>query len=402
MSCTKVIKNSDYMSSAFCHITNGCVKKFFCTPLELTYPNIYGKLDREQKILIKEGAMTVVLLENASDIVRQVKDYGTFLEDIFAYILADNKSKYAFLGSYTFPDLEDGEEPVLKMVKEVKKKVKEKKTKYILHTAIELGGVGHYGVIIRNGKTVIVFDSMQHGGSSHYTPTFMFIAQKLFGIEPITPRLPEFVHECLQPTGGFVYPREKGESQKSWLARVQNMDSQNHFCYMWAIWWAHLFITGGIKAPDNAVKYIRQKCIHPLVVIKKYIWSILHMLFPTRKKLSTLFRKAIKNDTEINVGAKDATFITNFFIMNFRNVWDDLNTNDPTKFSRYTVIDCDLSVVRKFNNINQCLKYSLSDVVYVIDNFCTIKNEKSKQKSPKKKTKYPKLRRSARINMQNL
>jgi hypothetical protein len=225
------------------------------TPLEETYPEIVGKYDEEQELLIQDGSKPVVLLENASEMISRMKDSPDFLEQIIDKIIGENKSSYVSLGSYTFeyhlkeetmkryegkhfdrnpvikPETEKLYESEISAVKKAKP-AKSKKT--MVHIAADLGSAGHYAVLINNGNKTILFDSMQRGGYSSYTPFFSQIGKDIFGHYPETLNLPDN-NTCLQLTGGFVVPRRYGENISNWVIRSQDMDSQNHFCFFWAI-----------------------------------------------------------------------------------------------------------------------------------------------------------------------
>src|SRR3989304_7047341 len=131
-------------------------RKKLCTPLEQIYPEIYGELDQVQKGLISSNSLDVVLIENASEIVSQLKNIHGFIEQILSYISKDNKTKYGMVGSFTFPDIElkpKEELPKYEVeIKEIKTKINrsyKKKQNLIIHVGLEMGGVGHYGVIIK-------------------------------------------------------------------------------------------------------------------------------------------------------------------------------------------------------------------------------------------------------------
>lgn len=354
-------------------------------PLEIVYPDIFGDLDGEQLDLAGSGSLPVVVLENASELVSQMKNIHGFIEQIVKYIIQDNKSDYVFMGSYTLPyvlkdtwintytapDAEKYGEGNLtteyeQIINSIKSENKNIPNKAMLHIGAEIGEVGHYGVIIKNGNDIIIFDSMQSNLLSSYTGFFSQITEDVFGIKGKTLSSPSSDETCPQLTGGFVSPREKKESKESYSRRLQDLDSQNHFCYMWSIWYFHVFVTQGKQGLENLFEDIHKNCIPPLVVIKRYIWSILNSLYPTNKALNDLIKEVIEQNHERKITPSAVTFITYYFLMNFRYVWDDLGSG---KFNLYSVIECDLSKVRKLDNMNKCLEYSLEKVPYVLDKF---------------------------------
>lgn len=342
----------------------------FQTPLENLYPSIFGELDEQQELLIRYGSMPLVIVENASEIVSQIKDLPDFMEQIIESIVENNDKSFKIFGSETFPAVikekwlynysaeyteKYGKGKLTALYDKIIRKIKPKNCpkKAVLHMAIDLGSAGHYGVAIKNGEKVVVFDSMQTNGNSVYTPMFCQIAEDVFGLEPITLKSPTEI-TCPQFTGGFVYDREEDESKQSYLYRLQHIDSQNHFCYMWAIWYFHVFITKGEDGISTIFESLEQKKLHPLVVIKRYIWSIIHHFYPDDISYNELIGKVVyaaqgKRDY------KTANFLAKYFLLNFRYVWHDLNSGI---FNLYSTIDADVSKLRN-NKINDCLNYSL-------------------------------------------
>jgi hypothetical protein len=350
--------------------------------LEDKYPFIFGELDDEQKMLPK----SLLLIENATDIVNILKNTHGFLEDVFEHIISENESKYSFLGSYTidymmkpeyadykkFPELFISEsytytkakdlgetsrksrkyDIAIQKIKDAKKDVK---GDMVLHIGARLEAGGHYGIIIKKGKNVIVFDSMQVftedgkyvSGSSAF---FIQVAKEVFGksykykvFSRKTVVDPEI--SSVQITGGFIWdPSDKIE--------IQNMDSQNHFCYMWAVWFFHMFILAGEKWINQAMDLMMadEGQPHPLIFIKKYTWGIINVIYPTDKKLEDAIKKAVVEVLEDNISKrkqfllvkgddgktyrlshKDFVFLRKFYQYHFRFVWGDLDYKNKFK-----------------------------------------------------------------------
>jgi len=349
------------------------------TPLEEIFPEIFKPLDEDQNLLIQIGALPLVLVENASEIISKIKDTEGFIEQVIDFIITDNKSNYAFIGSVTFPYVlkektvtDAGGKPIAgdkrddygknkkrdklydTQIAKLKKKLKRKK-KQILHIAADLGNIGgHYGVAIRNGKNLVVFDSMQMDGWSWYSAFFSQVAYDVFNITPKILSSPKNGH-CPQPTGGFIQPRSEYKSDEDYLYHLQSTESQNHFCYMWAVWYFHVFVVGGEDRVNKIFEELEKDGIDPLIVIKKYIWSIIHSFFPSETQLKLFLTEVLSDKKELT--GEHIDFLIKFFLMNFRYVW---NESPSGKFHLNTVIDCDLSEVRTFTDINMCLKYSIS------------------------------------------
>jgi len=359
------------------------MKKLF-TPLEVSFPKIFGEFDDQQHTL-ENIAPPVNLLENAADFVRCMKEQPNFLENIINKIIDDNKSDFIFLGSETFPfllkekthkyiatdygkDYDTGEpeeqyenaeaeqkDKYDNAVMTVKQNFQKGKNKYMLHIGGDFGiQGGHYAVVIQNGKDLILYDSMQIQGFSFYSPFFLQVAFDVFGKMPSI--LP---HEsCPQPTGGFVQD-DQGDYA------LQDIDSQNHYCYMWAIWYFHIFVVKGLPGVKKEFKKMKNTRIH-LVYIKKYIWSLLMYMYPTDNELKKFITLSISEDKGIKINPTTSDFLLRFFMMNFRYIWFDCAKG---KFHLYSVIGCDISKFRSFTNMNDCLDYSLAEEPLVLDTF---------------------------------
>lgn len=353
--------------------------KFLCTPLETTYPEIYGKLDRSQELILEKydkQRAPLIVIENASDILRQIRDGSYFIEDVMEKILLDTKALFVFLGSYSFKQ-RDGGVPInlkagrnSKLIKELREKLSGKKiTKAILHVAMDLGGVGHYGIIIMDEDKLIVFDSSLCDENQTYIDDFSSIAKAVFDMEPYQPTCPT-VEQCLQLTGGFVqsyHPKFGSEKLRKWWLQVQSLNSQDHFCYMWAIWYAHLYITQGLGKISQVIADIRMRKIHPIIVVKKYIWGLVNNLYPDNDSLLNIIHHSVRYDSGKEVPVNTSKRLAKFFLMNFRGIWDDLGTGD---YHRYDVVDCQISKFRQMKNVNEVMKYSLGDVIYRINEMC--------------------------------
>jgi hypothetical protein len=353
------------------------------TPLEMSYPKIFGKLDKDQEELIKYNSTPLILIENASEFVNKMKNINGFIEQIMGFVIKDNKSKFTYLGTFTFhyflrsemvdmieekkmlydppgkdeQNFERYQDELNLVLTEMKRKIKKDKNKdkIILQVGIDLGFGGHYGIIIKDKDECYIFDSMQVKGWSHYSGFFYQLAVDVFNTVDVKTTV-FGVDECLQITGGFT---NKNDS----FSKKQNMDSQNHFCYIWSILYFHVYIAKPYNLTLNALfPYIKKNFNHPLIVVKKYIWAILHSFYPTNEKLKDLFREVIKEDDVEEINNDDLDFLTKFFIINFRFVWDEFFGS----FTKYQIIDCDVSRFRKMTNINECLLYALEPSPYYI------------------------------------
>lgn len=334
------------------------------TPLENLYPDIFGDLDDGQETLIRNGSTSLVITENASEFVSRMKDLPNFMENILSTIKQENHEKYSIYCE-TFPSvIKDkwfkkyrcadyiehyGRGKLTATYNNIIRKTRPNKIpkNAVLHMAIDLESVGHYGVAIKNEDRVIVFDSMQMNKMSVYTAMFSQIAEDIFGVEPVVLDTPSAL-TCPQATGGYVEEKQEGESTQNYLCRLQNLDSQNHFCYMWAIWYFHMFLTQGEKGISTVFDTLYRKNIHPLICIKRYMWSIIYYLYKG-KEYDNLISVAME------AKGKDKDFLARFFTDNFKYVWDDQGTG---KFKLYPICSDYENVMIK--NVNDCISYSIN------------------------------------------
>jgi hypothetical protein len=404
-----------------CHILYGksCEedKEKFSKPLELTYPALFGDIDAEQKLFIENNATKFVLLENANNFPVLMKDIPKFTDNIISKIIEDTEKAtgitYKNLGSYGLPIIikekyyqdkdahalvyEDypNQAKVYEVVlAKIKKYAKSRRIGPDTNAVLHIGGQlvetdvvddetkgGHFGIIIKKGDKVYVIDSMQPGipvkkqksrnpyiAHSLYSAFFLQIAHEVFGIQgevlPLT--------RSIQPTGGFVSPKEDMESDSFYYWRLQNMDSQNHFCFFWAVWFFHIFAINGPEYVKDVVEEVfgRENSVDSLVVIKRYIWALVNFLYNTDAKLDALIERAMKEKNyEVRLQKRDIVFLRTFFMLYFRMVWDDLCTGHASMFKMYSVIPCDPTIFRKnFTRITECFLYSVKENnVYVLE-----------------------------------
>ena len=248
-------------------------------PLDYLYPEEFGELDDEEISLICEyNALDLVLIENASELFRQIFMSEGVFEKILEQIVleARREDDIIFLHSQRFPFYVKGD--LRNLYKNTSFNDRESKQQYETWTeiyrnsvhnlllenrnyhiitilAVDLGAEGgHYAAMMYGHNTTYIFDSMQtetenKGTVGHYTPWFKQLASDIFPGDVV---VPDCVSEqlSLQLTGGFSANRpldvEKAEKigkiteEKAEIISMQSTESQNHFCYLWAIWWIHL------------------------------------------------------------------------------------------------------------------------------------------------------------------
>lgn len=327
----------------------------FNTPLEETYPEIFGEYDKGQVFLKNTNCKHILLIENATEIVSRIKDIPNFLETIFKLIIKWYAKDFYFAGSYTIEyDEYKKEFRDLSQLEKIKKLVKNKK-KSIIQVALDLGDLGgHYGVIIFKDDKVIIFDSMQYHidnvEKGFYTDSFTKLANLIFVSKDVITFNNPTMDECPQITGGFIKDITKTlERNKSFWESIQDTKSQNHFCYMWSIFYFHSLL----EYDYNIFTYIKANIKDPLIVIKKYTWSIINSIYNTDRKLLGLVKKAIYLSTDKKLDRDDYMFLTNFFLIHFRSVW--LLEN---RFDVDYIINLNLNEVRNFD-IQKCIQYSI-------------------------------------------
>lgn len=363
-------------------------------PLEIGYPFIFGDLDAQQKKIPER----LVLIENATDIMSMIKNIPGVIEDIFERIILDTQSRYQFLGSYSieyilkpsyskykFPETYITElytkdssdksyetsksyDNSIRAMKEAKKNMKGNRF-MVLHVGALLGEEGgHYGIIIKNGKDIITFDSMQAMKDGVYSSGtsafFQQVAKDVFGaryryrVFKINPDITS--KASVQITGGFI-------SDTKNKIKLQDTDSQNHFCYMWSIWFFHVFCTGGEKGVRGTIELITNPKLYkvspPVFYIKRYIWGVLHLLYGN---LENVVKEAVINHIEDNIvkrkpniiikdkhgdthklTKKDFVFLTDFFKYHFRYVWADIESE---KFEAVLVVP-DITEYKDINDV---------------------------------------------------
>ena len=183
----------------------------------------------------------------------------------------------------------------------------------VIMVAVDIGGAGgHYGILLYypSDNTAELFDSMQRetkGG--FYTAYFRQVSTDILKNTRII--IPSCIDESIsfQPTGGFpenIAPYlekyatgARGERLKL-IRRIQEQDihSQNHFCYMYAIWYLDLRIHN--YTMEDAIRHIRENNLISLVIIKSYIYALVRwfsMKLPDHNFFEQHFPYIWNNDT---------------------------------------------------------------------------------------------------------
>jgi len=365
-------------------------------PLEMQ-SNKFEKIDKAQKDLIcKHNALDLVLLENANEIFRMFMQEGIDNHNINAALelIGTTNKKCIYLQTETF-DIDQDEEdedgdPVWNFTENDENSEKlrdyidicneiieseDVDDKTIIYTVIglNLGEGGHYGAMVYDisEKKIYVFDSMS-GNSEHekdYTNSgtediFIKVATRIFlgdedydGIEGIDTEGVDveavYIDYFLQPTGGFeeflapvlkklekANERKKNEKQKELieLINLQHTESQNHFCYIWSIWFCNIYLVGGMEKFNEVISEIAENQCIPLIVIKKYILGLVHLL-------------SNENKMKLNVKME----FKDFFDKKFPQIWSNHENKYENKYELYNI------KWKKPRSIKQCLDFSYND-----------------------------------------
>lgn len=339
-------------------------------PLDYLYPDEFGEMDEgEEELICEYNALDLVLLENASELFRMAVQEEGVIEKILKTLVeaySEDNPKLHYLYSNTFPfyvsqNLKNKfyksdtvssinkEREYRKNVKNYRKHINPNKD-YVSVVAVDLEEFGgHYAAFHYSNGVVTLFDSMQANipekekklypttikSSSYYTPYFSQLVSDIF--PGATVNVPDCIKDelSLQYTGGFPetlpysLERQKVPAKLKKLLKMQSTESQNHFCYLWSIWWLHLKLMG-LKF-QNILGLFKNN--DPLIVIKKYGWCILQIL-----KIKTEYPE--------------------FFKKHFMSIWSNGQDRLSPEFRRY-----DISVPSKCENINDALLQSVEKFV---------------------------------------
>ncbi len=309
---------------------------------------------KEEKIFICKGSYDLVLIERATETFREYMMKPNAIEDLLTRIVKASKLRAKTIIADTFPlstTMTKSEEKKFNRLLQVNRKnIEDAKQKYdfiVTLYAIDLKEAGgHWAAFFYDVKknVVEVYDSMQIADYGHYTDFFDFLGKQLFiGAKVVHPGC-KLRDISLQETGGFsenipfaiqdmLDQKIISKKQAEWWS-IQTTESQNHFCYMWAIWYIHLRLQGYDfnKIISTIVKHKKFKSLY---VIKSYIWNIAHIGQP--KMVNKLSDKKIFQD-------------------HFKSVWLGSLKNKNISFTRYEL---------EFNTaktINECLTISLQPV----------------------------------------
>ena len=311
------------------------------TPLELKDRKNFEELDEMQKKFIcKYDALDLVLLENANELFRILMQEGENNKNIEKLLKAIGKERKnsIYLPSQTFEvkqtkkenwvftNTNDNRLELQDYICSCNNTVKKVESDTIIYTIVglDLGEGGHYASLICDisEKTIHIFDSMsgQYPDDEDYTiggldSAFKQVAKRLFigdnsfnGLKPLSKmkfKIKSVYNPyILQPTGGFelftspsLQSLEKTNEKLMKRINIQHTDSQNHFCYIWSIWFTQIYLRGKIDFYDEIIDKIKMENMISLVVIKKYILGFVSLLGNTihSKFINSRFKQIWSN-----------------------------------------------------------------------------------------------------------
>lgn len=291
-------------------------------PLEYQFPHIY-KFDEIQKKLIYElNALDLVLIENASEIFREFMLEGRGnknLEKLLQLISIENKNS-VFLpsvtfdvyknkkGTWCFSKTKENRNLLKGYILECNKITNQTTDNSIIFTIIALnfGFGGHYGALLCDisMKKIFVFDSMSGYYKGNYIISnlehvFIKLSKQIFigdknknGVRFISRSRQKYdivsvkTNYILQVTGSFEHlnsmvlsrNNKSGNKFSTKNINIQHTDSQNHFCYIWTIWFIQIYLRGKLNLFTAIITHLKNKAIIPIVVVKQYILGFINLL----------------------------------------------------------------------------------------------------------------------------
>lgn len=306
--------------------------------------------DAEETDLISYGAKPLIFIEHVAEIFKGIMFDNDNMETILRAICRENgRDDITILPSHTLRLFKNGVKPraILTLKNAFDYYRKNINTKYIATlVGFDQEEVGHYNALIWDlkKKTVIIFDSLFP--SKEYLVHIKRILRSTSPeFKPIIPSFPEKL--SLQYTGGnsenypFYLTAHIAHISEEAIRRIslQSPESQNHFCYMWCIWFIHSYILEFDIV--NLSSYLWKNRLDPLTVIKTYSYTILRHLSQLMND-QNLFPKIIKE--------------------NFLQYWDRLHRevfDDNPPFGLHEIIAND-----NINHINECFNNSINHIIF--------------------------------------
>ena len=271
--------------------TNPKFKKInLAIPLEITY-GMYREYDVDQIKILENGGLDLILIENASGMLLNWLNTKRKMELLILRLIKEAKEEanISVLPSATFKEYHLKEDITRYKNLMPLNVFGGSGDKYITSYSIDLAkpgdeSVGHYGAFIytKSTKKLVIFDSM--GSYSVYVKLFTQIGREIFDVANNNISVFKF---CPQPTGGFSgnpppqvagtpsYTRSKKEVKE--LINLQHVNSQDHFCSAWTLWYFSRILFSTPIELQNEIK-ITKTGESLLGMIKTFIYGLVLML----------------------------------------------------------------------------------------------------------------------------
>jgi len=159
---------------------------------------------------------------------------------------------------------------------------------YVTLLALEMPNSGHYAGAFITSSTVTIYDSMTTAeGNGRFGQNFVELATRLFPRRRVRIAPLAAGEQALQPTGGFLsVPASFVPLDADPLITLFNVESQDHFCYGWALFQLHARFLNYNLAPLR--RRLATNVVPALVLIKIYCWQLLSFLNLTSSFPDTL------------------------------------------------------------------------------------------------------------------
>ena len=323
-------------------------------------PNLdEGEID----LICKYNALDLVLIEEANELFRKCmvdeflgEEKTTLVEHVYTQ-MCGHYNKFCLpmtqfrVNNNDMKSVLKNNKNILKQYKEYIKDLQEDNLFGMIDFNLydstgELGG--HFICFYKTKDEIILFNSMSDDdekGDSLYLTGLKYILNEVFPETsegrpkgslrefPNVKKYNRLVNKdyYLQETGGFIdnIPRNllltSGIRKLKDIPRhivIQSTESQNHFCYMWCLWFVNFIC---VHKGGNTFDYFNKKYmeitndllinnIDPLIVIKRYILNIINM-YPIH--FDSSFVEKYQEKYNITLSSE----FTEFFNQHFPLVW---------------------------------------------------------------------------------
>lgn len=294
--------------------------------LAIQVPEEFDPWDEEECKLISEGAYELVLIEEATELFRR----AIFDHDLIVPLLRkiSRGKQVDILPPEIFPPHEQSKEFENAVTTYKKKIINFQRPLRIAVLALQGDGFEHFAAFFFKQGQVKVFDAMQQYDksikkfTSHYSSFFKNLAKRIFDTNNVE------IEQCFDLPQQFSLQLTGGTTSIQDSISLQSTESQNHFCYLWAIWYLHLQLLE--KDFTTILIHIAENNIDPLVVIKRYGYTLL--------QATNLMNKIPKK-------------YRNFFHHHFPTIWSN-GKQSKLNFKREAI------GYRKVGSMDECLSYS--------------------------------------------